>query len=101
MSAASTGLANAELARQFIEATRRAQSHLAQVGVTTPLVPGVRSGNDGDGFSWQVRVSAPVVHAGSAPSQSAELGLYTVEVAVGWRSRASVRSVALRSLRTQ
>ena len=101
MAAAGTGLNNAKLADQFIEATRRAQSHLAQVGVTSPLIPGIQSGDDGGGYSWRVRVSSPVLHAETAQkADQPNLGLYTIEVAISWNSGDSIKSVAVRSLRT-
>jgi general secretion pathway protein I len=100
MSATSGGLANAGLADQFIAATRLAQSHLAEIGVTTPLVPGIRSGSDGGGYTWQIRVSTPVVQAGVPSSNTPSLGLYTVEVTVGWNDGDLPKSVALRSQRT-
>lgn len=101
MAAAGTGLENAGVADQFVDATRRAQSHLAQIGVGAPLSPGVQSGDDGDGYSWQVRVSPPVLHVAAATqSDQPRLGLYTVEVTVTWHSGASIKSVALQSLRT-
>jgi general secretion pathway protein I len=100
MAAANTGLGNAELASQYIEATRRAQSHLAELGVTEQLKPGVRAGYDGGGYSWRSRISPPRMH--EAPQRSAgaaPLGMYEVEVTISWRSRDSIKSVSLRSRR--
>jgi prepilin-type N-terminal cleavage/methylation domain-containing protein len=99
MSAASSGLANAGLADGFIVATRLAQSHLAEVGITMPLTPGVQSGSDGGGYMWQVRISQPVVQTGAPVPDAAPLGLYTIEVSVGWQAGDSTKSVALRSQR--
>jgi general secretion pathway protein I len=100
MAAASTGLGNAELANQYIEATRRAQSHLSELGVAEPLYPGIRSGDDGGGYSWRSLVSAPRVHDGApAPEGMARLGLYSVEVTISWRSGGSIKSLSLRSQR--
>jgi prepilin-type N-terminal cleavage/methylation domain-containing protein len=101
VSAAGTGLGNAELAGRYVEATRRAQSHLAEIGITTPLVPGVRSGDDGGGFSWTARISAPAGHeTAEASTEMPALGLYTVEVTIRWREGVSVRSISLQSQRT-
>lgn len=97
MAAAGTGLGNATLADQYIDATRRAQSHLAAVGSLTPLRAGIQSGNDGGGYSWQVRISEPVLHAPGMGKQP--LGLYTVEVTLSWHSGVSTRSVSLQSRR--
>jgi general secretion pathway protein I len=100
MAATGTGLRNAALADQYIEATRRAQSHLAAIGTLTPLRPGIQSGDDGAGYSWQVRISSPVLHAQTAqPDMQKPLGLYTVDVVLTWRSGVSNRSVSLQSQR--
>jgi general secretion pathway protein I len=100
IAAAGSGLENATLADQYIEATRRAQSHLAALEVLTPLRPGEQSGDDGGGYSWRVRISQPVLHAGSAEGQAQmPSALYGVEVIIGWRSGSSARSVSLRSQR--
>src|SRR5262249_33431783 len=99
ISAATSGLANAGLADQFIAATRLAQSHLAEVGVSTPLMPGIQSGNDGAGYTWQIRISPPVVQPGPAAADGPPLGLYTIEVTVGWNDGDLPKSVALRSQR--
>jgi len=101
MLAAGTGLGNAGLADQTIEATRRAQSHLAALGVIAPLKPGEQSGDDGGGYSWRVRISQPVTQTGVPPAIAAQspLGLYTVEVTVSWRNGALAKSVSLQSQR--
>ena len=98
MAAAGTGLGNATLAGRYIDATRRAQSHLSAVGTLTPLRPGVQSGNDGGGYSWLVRISEPMLHA-PGPVPHKLLGLYTVEVTLTWRTGVSTRSVSLQSQR--
>jgi general secretion pathway protein I len=98
MAAASTGLDNATLAGRYIEATRRAQSLLAQSGVTIPLRPGEQSGDDGGGFSWHVRISQPLTRAAAPESSNLPpLGLYTVQVTIGWRSGATTKNVSLQS----
>ena len=99
MAAASTGLGNAHLADQTIEATRRAQSRLAEVGTTSPLDPGLRSGDDGGGFSWRSRISSPVLHGSRPAGGSKVMGLFTVEVTISWRSGNSIKSVSLQSKR--
>jgi prepilin-type N-terminal cleavage/methylation domain-containing protein len=100
MSAASTGIGNAGLAYRYVEATRRAQSHLAEIGVSVPFVAGVTSGDDGDGFTWTLRISPPVGHANTPErTAGARTGLYTVDVSISWRSGASTKTVSLRSQR--
>ncbi|HMI96151.1 MAG TPA: type II secretion system protein [Micropepsaceae bacterium] len=101
MEAAGTGLGYSNIADQYIEATRLAQSHLSAVGVLTPLRPGTQSGDDGGGYSWRSRISEPVMHAGAGAGPTAQkpLGLYTVEVTLTWRGGMETRSVTLRSQR--
>ena len=100
IAAVGAGVGNAKLADQYIEATRRAQSHLSTLGTLTPLRPGIQSGDDGGGYSWRLRVSEPVLHAGAPPSAAQKpLGLYTVEITLIWRSGFSTRSVSLQSQR--
>lgn len=100
MAAAGTGLGNAILADQYIEATRRAQSRLAATGALIPLHSRTQSGDDGGGYSWWVRISEPALHAGASQSAAQKpLGLYTIEVTLSWRSGLSTRSVSLQSQR--
>jgi general secretion pathway protein I len=100
MAAASTGLGSAALAAQYIEATRRAQSRLAELGVTEPLHPGVWAGDDGGGYSWRRRISPPQFYdTAPSPEGMAPLGLFAVEVTISWRSGDSIKSVSLRSKR--
>jgi general secretion pathway protein I len=99
MAAAGSGLENARLADQFIEATRRAQSRLVQVGATMPLEPGEQSGDDGGGFSWRLRISPVAFHAATPQSGQQPLTLYNVEVTIGWLSGRTTRTVSLQSQR--
>jgi general secretion pathway protein I len=98
VAAAGTGLENGALADQYMEATRRAQSHLAALDVLTPLRPGDQSGDDGGGYSWRVRVSQPALHAGTTADQKAP-ALYTVDVSITWRAGNATRTVSLQSQR--
>ena len=95
MAAAGTGLNNAGLADQYIEATRRAQSRLALVGTAMPLVTSDLSGDDGGGFSWHVRISPPVVHDAPPPGSPPAPASYTVDVVISWLNGGRTRSVAL------
>lgn len=99
MSAAGTGLGNSGLAHQYVEATRRAQSHLAEIGVTVPFAAGLRSGDDGGGFAWSTNISPPVRHAVAATPDAAHVALYTVDVRISWRSGNTCKTVSLRSQR--
>lgn len=93
-----TGLGNVDLATKYIEATRRAQSRLAMVAVSQPLVAGEQSGDDGGGYSWTTRISAPVVRAVVAGADPAP-ALFDVEVEISWRNGSQKRSVSIRSER--
>ena len=99
LSATGMGLQNNAIADQYIQATRLAQSHLATVGLSLPLRPGVRSGDDEGGFRWQIRISAPLAQARSREEQSSSPMLYPVEVDESWQSGFSRREIALRSER--
>jgi general secretion pathway protein I len=81
MAATGTGLGNADLAARTIEATRRAQSHLASVGIATPLRPGIQAGDDGENYRWRLRISEPVLRP------RASTGLYTIEITIAWGNR--------------
>jgi general secretion pathway protein I len=98
LSATGVGLQNNAVADQYVQATRRAQSRLAQVGLTLPLKQGDYSGDDGGGFRWQVTIAPPITHAqsGGAPASTE---LYPIEIRESWRSGRSVREVLLRSER--
>ncbi len=93
MAATGTGLNNATIADEYIQASERAQSRLAQVGATLPLRRGVYSGDDGGGFRWRVQIDPPLSRVGSGPA----LGLYPVRVTVGWRSGLQQKAVTLYS----
>jgi general secretion pathway protein I len=99
MSAAGTGLGNSGLAYQYVEATRRAQSHLAEIGVTVPFAAGMRSGDDGGGFAWRTRISPPVMHTVAAQPENTRLALYTIEVSILWHNGSASKTVSLRSQR--
>lgn len=98
VAAAGSGLENATLADQYLEATRRAQSHIAALDVLTPLRPGEQLGDDGGGYSWRVRISQPMLHArGSADHKP--LALYSIDVSISWRAGQATRTVTLQTQR--
>jgi len=99
LAATGVGLQNVSIADQTIQATRVAQSRLAQIGLTVPLKQGNYSGDDGDGFRWQVDFAPPLTHARNSDSPSPRHALYPVNVRVRWRSGMSWREVSLRSER--
>jgi general secretion pathway protein I len=99
MSAAGTGLGNSALSYQYVEATRRAQSRLAEIGVSQPFVAGTHSGDDGGGFAWRTRISPPATHSVATRPGAMPLGLYTVEVSIVWRNGSASKTVSLTTQR--
>lgn len=99
IAATGTGLGNARAADRYIAATRRAQSHLAALGIAATLRPGEQSGDDGGGYSWRTTISEPALHTSGAQSAANVLGLYNVGVTISWRDGLFTRSVSLSSQR--
>lgn len=99
--AGSGGLVAADTAAHAEEALQRAQSHLAAVGRNAALVEGDTSGDDGGGYRWRLQVTPAAqrnaVAADGVTRQTTTL--YSVAVAVSWRSRGHERAVVLRTLR--
>jgi|HubBroStandDraft_5_1064220.scaffolds.fasta_scaffold265032_3 general secretion pathway protein I len=66
------GTASAVTAGRTEEATTRAESRLASIGVLTPLQTERLDGDDGNGFGWRLAI-APIMQNGAT-------ALYTVTV---------------------
>lgn len=93
---AAGGLQSARVSGHYQEALSRARSRLATLG--TP-VPGEQNGDDGGGYSWQVRV-AQLAAAGRAregidPQRPGRAVLLGVVVRISWRMDGGEREVAL------
>ncbi len=99
MAASGAGLNNARTADTYIEATERAQSRLAQVGISLPLKQGSYRGDDGQGFGWRVRVGPPVTQPVSSQDGVKRLGLFPVEATIVWQEDGREKSVTLHSER--
>jgi general secretion pathway protein I len=97
VAATGTGLQNATVADQYIQAVGRAQARMAQLGITIPLKTGDYSGDDGGGYRWRVHVGAPSSHAASG---NQILNLYPVRTSVSWSSGLLQRTVSFNSERT-
>jgi general secretion pathway protein I len=125
--ATSDGVGGVEAASNSIEATRRAQSILAAVGITEKLTPGEQSGTFDNGFDWRVVVTLqdtrPVPPPAGSPSQPqpgqppaapppsalspagplraapSEVALYSVVATVGWTRGHGHHTVALTGYR--
>lgn len=101
MAAAGQGLQNVSAADTYIEATRRARTHLDMVGVIKPAVEGDLSGDDGGGYAWRLHI-APV---GVRPppqdvvQTAPPLTLYDVFVTIAWKSGTTTRNVTVQSRR--
>jgi len=93
-----TGIGNVDVAARVIDATRRAQSHLAAIAIREPLVAGEQSGGDGDDYIWTTRISSPLFHAAVAGADPTP-ALFEIEVEISWYDGARRRSVSLRSER--
>ena len=105
-SGATTGLWSSRVSGDTMEAMSLARSHLAEVGHATPLSPGVRSGDDGRGFNWRLRISAlarlPLLQAGAdatAGRQLPQIVLFGVAVEESWSTDGGTRQVELASRR--
>jgi general secretion pathway protein I len=93
LSATGTGLQSASVADQYIQATSRAQSLLAQVGLSSPLKAGDTSGDYDDGYGWRVHVGSPFSRA--ALGQAPAAALYPVTVTISWRNGVQRRAMSL------
>jgi general secretion pathway protein I len=95
------GLFSVDTAARAEEALQRAQSHLAAIGRDAALVQGDSSGDDGGGYRWRLQVQPvaqrqAVAEDGITPQATA---LFSVEVAISWRTNGHERAVVLRTLR--
>ncbi|GBQ89351.1 general secretion pathway protein I [Gluconacetobacter johannae DSM 13595] len=75
------GIAATQLSNRTEEAISRAQSHLAAVGHGLRIAPLVQGGDDGSGFTWQIRIVPD--QSGTADHGSAMV-LYRVDVTESW-----------------
>lgn len=93
---AAGGLRSARVSGHYQEALSRARSRLAGLG--TPA-PGEQGGDDGGGFSWQVRVASLATAArareGIDPMRPGRAVLLGVTVRISWRMDGGEREVAL------
>jgi general secretion pathway protein I len=97
--AGSSGMLAVGAAGRVGEATQRAQSHLAETGRTTAIVPGESAGDDGAGYRWQVR-TRPLANWQIGPAAApVTVTLFEVEVTISWQAGGGRRSVVLSSLR--
>ena len=104
-SGAITGMRSAKLSLDYAEAVSRAKSHLAVVGIGSPLVAGTQHGDDGQGFTWRVAVrplGTTVLQNNNALSNAttaARVSLFAVSVVIAWTKDGGQRQVELTSER--
>lgn len=91
------GLRAADLAGRTEEAVSRARSRLAVLGQGAPLAAEDRSGDDGGGYRWRVRVAPLATRPGAAGELSQVL--YDVAVTIAWGSGGTAREVTLQTRR--
>jgi general secretion pathway protein I len=93
----SAGLRNTRLAADYSAAVALAESRLAELGVTSPLVPGIEEGAGAGPFRWRAEVVEldPVDEVGGPGAAR----LYRVEVEIAWDSLLGPRTVSLATLR--
>ncbi len=99
---AAGGLQSARVSGHYQEALSRARSRLASL--RTPA-PGEQGGDDGGGFSWQVRV-VPLATGGRAregvdPMRPGRAVLLGVTVRISWHMDGGERQVALATERVE
>ena len=99
--AGSGGVFAVDTAARAEEALQRAQSHLAAVGRNAALVQGDASGDDGGGYRWRLRVTPAAARTALAADGVTRqtTTLFSIDVAISWRSRGHERAVVLRTLR--
>ncbi len=99
---AAGGLQSARVSGHYQEALSRARSRLASLAAPAP---GEQQGDDGGGFSWQIRVT-PLATAGRAregidPARPGQAVLLGVTVRISWRMDGGEREVALATERVE
>jgi prepilin-type N-terminal cleavage/methylation domain-containing protein len=91
--AGSGGLAASDTAARIDEAVERAQSRLEVLARSGGIIPGWMTGDDGDGYRWEVQARPLGQRQGERPA------LYEVAVSISWRSGRHSRSVVLETRR--
>jgi general secretion pathway protein I len=99
MAAVSQGTGNVTAANLYIEATRRAQTHLDSVGLTAPLRSGEETGDDGGGFTWRVKIVQSGTRAPPQGGNQPAVGLFDLTVTISWRTGLGAKSLSLQSER--
>ena len=94
----SGGLRNVALSEDYARAVLVAESQLAAIGVSEPLVSGVTLGEWDERFRWQ-RVIDDYSPWEQDRELSAQVLAYRVTVNVGWEHAGQARQISLSSVR--
>lgn len=94
----SGGLRNVALSEDYARAVLVAESQLAAIGISEPLVRGVSAGEWGERFRWQ-QVVEPYQPWQQHKELSTQLLAYRITVSVDWEHAGSSRQVSLSSVR--
>jgi len=94
----STGLRNTGVTQDYSRAVVMAESKLAEIGATVPLVAGEYGGEFDEQYRWQATISEYLQEDETAQAVS-QLQLYQVTVTVSWGEAPRARSVVLATLR--
>jgi general secretion pathway protein I len=95
----SSGLRTAMVAEEYGEATRIAESLLAEFSGLRPLELGEQSGQvDDTPYRWHASI-APIPTEGIAPTASERFDVIEIAVQVFWRAGTGDREVELRTVR--
>ena len=95
----SSGLRTAMVAEEYGEATRIAESLLAEFSGLRPLELGEQSGQvDDTPYRWNASI-APIPTEGIAPTASERFDVIEIAVQVFWRAGTGDREVELRTVR--
>ena len=102
---ASGGLQSVTVAGRYQEALARARSRLATIGHGIALAPLRQTGEDGEGFRWEIDISpagtaAPVRQPADATHGPAQrVALFAVQVSESWTTDTGTRQVRLQTRR--
>jgi general secretion pathway protein I len=97
----SSAMNNVGIAEGYAEAVLIAESRLATVGASVPLVDGETTGETPTGYRWRIAVSRDGAEDSARGGIGQLFGLYHVDVTVSWDAPAGkARQVRLASLRT-
>ena len=97
---AAEGLVGAHEAARMEEAVSRARSRIAAACQGAPLLPGLRSGDDGSGFTWAtqiVRTQTETLARSEADNATPRMqaDLFAVRVTLSWPGTARPHQVTL------